>query len=99
MTSTKINHLKKQYTFVCNAYVAKFCKKQEMDFEGWVADTTGGIACCNDFFFNLYDIALDVNTKQPKCAIVSWYYQNIDNPQKSINYYSFTKGLRVSHIK
>ena len=99
MKTTKLNELKKQYEFVCNEYVTKFCNKQQMDFEGWVGDTVGGIACCNDFFFNFQDIVWDVNSKQPKGAIVDWYYENLEIPEKSINYFSYTKGLRVSELK
>ena len=91
--------LKKQYEFVCNEYVTKFCNKQEMDFIGWVADIVGGIACCNDFYFNFQDIVWDINSKQPKGAIVDWYYENLETPEKSINYFSYTKGLRVSELK
>jgi len=35
MGTTKLKELKKQYEFVCNEYVTKFCNKQGMDFEGW----------------------------------------------------------------
>ena len=42
MGTTKTYELKKQYEFVCNEYVTKFCNKQEMDFEGWVGDIVGG---------------------------------------------------------
>lgn len=94
-----INDLKKQYELVCNEYVKIFCKKQELDFEGWVGDTVGGIAYCSDFYFNFHDIVWDVNSKQPKGAIIDWYYGNLDMPEKSINYFSYTKGLRVSDLK
>lgn len=99
MSTLKLNKLKEQYEFVCNEYVNAFIKKQSMSFNGWVGDEIGGIALCNDFYFNFQDIVWDVNTKQPKGSIVDWYYQNLDTPEKSINYYSYTKGLRVSEIK
>ncbi len=99
MKTTKLNELKKQYEFVCNEYVTKFCNKQEMDFEGWVGDTIGGIAYCNDFYFNFQDIVWDINSKQPKGVIIDWYYENLEIPEKSINYFSYTKGLRVSELK
>ena len=66
-----------------------------MDFYGWVGDTVGGVACCNDFFFNFQDIVWDINSKQPKGLIVEWYYDSVDNIEKSINYYSYTKGLSI----
>jgi hypothetical protein len=94
-----INELKTQYENVCNEYIKKFCKKQEMEFEGWVGDSVGGVACCNDFFFNFQDIVWDINSKQVKGTIVNWYYENLEFIEKSINYYSYTKGLRVSELK
>lgn len=94
----KINKLKKQYELVCNQYVDLFCKKQDMSFNGWVGNTIGGIALCNDFYFNFHDIVWDINSNQPKGSIIDWYYDNLENTEKSINYYSYTKGLRVSQI-
>jgi hypothetical protein len=99
MKTTKLNKLKRQYEFVCNEYVTKFCNKQEMNFEGWICNTVGDVACCNDFYFNFQDIVCDINTKQPKGAIIDWYYSNLDEPEKSINYYSYTKGLRITDLK
>ena len=90
----KLKDLKNQYELVCNEYVRLFCKKQEMEFYGWAAQVVGEVACCNDFYFNFSDIVLDVNTMQPKSAIIDWYYNDIE-----INYYSYTKGLRVKDIK
>ena len=87
---SKLN-LKKQYEFVCNEYVIIFCDKQEIDFDGWVGDTIGGIACCNDFYFNFQDIVWDVNSNQPKGTIIDWYSQNLYSPENSKNYYSYTK--------
>ena len=95
----KISLLKKRYEFLCNEYVRLFCEKQEMDFECWVAGVVGQIACCNDFYFNFQDIVWDVNFNQPKGAIIDWYYENLDFPEKSINYFSYTKGLRINDIK
>jgi len=91
----KIKQLKETYEFACNEYVQKFCKKQEMTNEGWVNDDVGDIALCSDFFFNLHDIVWDINSKQPKWKIIDWYYDNLDTPEKAINYYSYTKGLRI----
>jgi hypothetical protein len=99
MGTTKLNNLKKQYEFVCNEYVTKFCNKQKMDFEGWVGDTVGGIAYCSDFYFNFQDIVWDLNSKQTQGAIVDWYYSCLEEAEKSINYYSYTKGLTVSDLK
>lgn len=98
MGTMKIKKLKETYEFACNEYLQKFCNKQEMDNEGWVNDDVGSIALCSDFYFHLHDIVLDINSKQPKGQIIDWYYENLDTPEKSINYYSYTKGLRISDI-
>ena len=87
------------YCKICNDYILAFEKKQDIVFEGWVGDTIGGIAYCSDFYFNFQDIVWDINSKQPKGAIVDWYYENLETPEKSINYFSYTKGLRVSELK
>jgi len=93
-----LKKLQKDYYNICNEYIDAFIKKQSMSFNGWVADTVGSIACCNDFYFSFQDIVWDVNSKQPKGAIVDWYYDNLETPEKSINYFSYTKGLRVSGL-
>ena len=33
-----------EYANICNKIVAKFCKKQEIEFDFWVSDEAGGIA-------------------------------------------------------
>ena len=91
-----LKKLQKDYYNICNEYIDAFIKKQSMSFNGWVGNTIGGIAYCNDFYFNFQDIVWDINSKQPKGAIVDWYYENLEVAEKSINYYSYTKELRVS---
>ena len=58
-------NLKEKYEKVCNEYVEEFCKKQDMEFMFWVADVVGNVVCCSVFYFNLYCIVWDVNSKQP----------------------------------
>jgi hypothetical protein len=90
-----MNNLKIKYEKICHQYIEKFCEKNELDFEGWVGDIVGSIAYCSDMFLNFQDIVWDINSDQPKRLIVEWYYNSVDNPLKSINYYSYTKGFRV----
>jgi hypothetical protein len=70
-----------------------------MTNEGWVNNDVGGIVLCSDFYFNLHDIILDINSEQPKGQIIDWYYENLDSPEKTINYYSYTKGIRIADIR
>jgi len=95
----KIEKLKKDYERVCNQYMKLFCEKQDLGFDGFVNDDIGGIALCSDFFFNFQDIVWDVNAKIAKGVIIEWYDAQLENPEKAINYYSYTKGLRHKDIK
>lgn len=101
----KLQELNKQYEFVCNELVQKFCNKQQIDFDGWVADEIGGLAsfACQ-YFFNLSDIILDLNLKQPKGFILDWQSDGVDfnmfnDNQQHINYKSYTMGLRYEQLK
>lgn len=98
MKTTKLHLLKKQYEDACLNYVHKFCNRQDMDFEHWVGDEIGGVAACSDMFFNFSDIILDVNTQQGKGLIVDWYYECLDNENKTINYRSWIMGLRFDDL-
>lgn len=97
--SKKIEKLKRDYEKACNQYMKLFCEKQDMYFDGFVNDDIGGIALCSDFFFNFQDIVWDVNAKIPKGVIIEWYDAQMENPERAINYYSYTKGLRHKDIK
>jgi len=82
-----------------NYYIDKFCKKQELTFDGWVGDEVGGIAWFGDvLFFNFQDIVWDINSKQDKDLIINWIYESLDNQEKAINYFSYSKGLRYNDI-
>ena len=94
---SKIEELSKRYENLCNEYILEFCLKQELDFEGWVGSIVGGIAMCNDYFFDFSDIVYDINTNQPPDMIISWHNDNIES-DKNINYYSYTKGLRIKDL-
>ena len=90
-----IEKLKKQYEGCCNQYAKAFCKKQGFEFDGFVGDDIGGIVMCNDMFLNLHDVVWDVNSNQPKGLISEWYYSCFEDPQNSINYFAYTKGVRI----
>jgi hypothetical protein len=94
-----MENIKKIYEAACNEYAAIFCKKQGLYFDGWVADDVGGVACCSDFYLGLHDIVWDINSKQRKGLILRWYDESLKNHPKSVNYYSYTKGLRYKDLK
>ena len=86
--------LKENIELLCNEYVKRFSEKQEVYFDYWVAEIIGETAVLGDYCFNFSDIKLDIDTDQPKGLIFNWYNDNIENEGKSINYFSYTLGLR-----
>ncbi len=99
MKESKRKKLQNDYESVANAYLAEFCEKQELQFESWVGDIVGGIAMFGDYYFDFSDIVWDINSNQPPNTIFAWYEENLQIPDKSINYFSYTKGLRVSKLE
>ena len=95
----KIQELKKQYEQVVNEYIKVFCKKQDLHLEHWVGNNIGEIACFGDvFFFNFSDIVYDINSNQPEGLIIEWLYESIENEEKCINFYSYSRGLRYQDL-
>jgi len=94
----KPTKLQSDYEKVCHAYMETFLKKQGMTDYFWAGDIIGGITFVEDYFFNFNDIVWDINSNQPKGTILNWHNENIANPEKSINYFSYTKGLRNSDL-
>jgi hypothetical protein len=100
-----LKELNRQYEFLCNEFIRKFCKKQGIIFDGWVGDEIGGIAIFScQYFFDLPDIIFDLTTKQPKCNILNWQSEgvefNMENEnQLHINYKSYAMGLRYEKLK
>lgn len=93
--------LKRNFEKACTDYIEYFCKKQDIEFEFWIADEIGGIAafCCAEHFFNLTDIILDINSDQPKNFILDWQNESTDYSLRHddnlyINYSSYIKGAR-----
>jgi hypothetical protein len=99
MKESERKKLQKDYESIANAYLAEFCKKQELEFDGWVGDIVGGVAMFGDFFFSFPDIVWDINSNQPPHLIIAWYDDNLRIIEKSINYFSYTKGLRISQLE
>lgn len=96
--------LSKLYKDVCNEYVRLFCKKQGLDFDGWVGNEVGGIAAfSSQYFFGINDIVLDIDTDQKKYLILEWQSDVVEHNMfsaniQNINYKSYTMGLRYEHL-
>ena len=82
--------IKEQYENAVNNYIVKFYEKQDMEFNGWVADEIGEIAEVNDFYFNFSDIKKDIDLKAKKGLIIDWYNECVD-AETNINYRTWLK--------
>jgi hypothetical protein len=93
--------LKQQFENIVDQYLTLFCEKQEVhqDNNDWCAGDVGGVIEINDAYLNFDEIRLDIDTNQPKGAIFKWWWENDYLNNKQINYYSYTKGLRVKDLK
>lgn len=93
-------NLKKRYESICQDYIDVFCEKQELEFDGWIADEIGGVASfVSQYFFTIDDIAFDINNDIPVGLILSWQDDSISNDSEfKINYRSYSKGLRYSDL-
>lgn len=92
-------NLQKRYEKVVTEYIQIFSDKQELEFEYWIGDIKGGVACFSEiYFYNFQDIVWDINSKQSEGLIKKWFNDSIDNHEKAINYFSYSKGLRFDDI-
>lgn len=67
-----IPELKSLRELLSKEYIDKFCKKQDLAFDGWVANIIGGMASFNDgaYHFDFLDICFDLETRQKHNAIL-----------------------------
>lgn len=102
LTKNKKDYTKaiKEYKLTCNKIANLFSEKQDLEFDGWVADDIGGIASfvCQ-YFFNMGDMVLDLSTNQEAGFILDWQNDGVEAHFKNentnnINYRSYIMGLR-----
>ena len=98
-SSLSISEIKERLDNCIDLYTDLFCQKQEVYADGWIGQIKGGINCFADAFLSFDDIRTDLELDAPKGLIFSWYWDNVENEGKAINYYSYIKGLRIADIK
>ncbi len=94
----EIKEIKQQLDNCIDLYTDLFCKKQEVYADGWIGQIKGGINCFSDAYLSFEDIRNDLELDAPKGLIFEWYWDNVENPDKAINYYSYINGLRIKDI-
>ena len=98
-SSLSISEIKERLDNCIDLYTDLFCQKQEVYADGWIGEIKGGINCFADAFLSFDDIRTDLELDAPKGLIFAWYWDNVENQGKAINYYSYVLGLRISDIK
>ena len=98
-SSLSISEIKERLDNCIDLYTDLFCQKQDCYADGWIGNIKGGINCFADCYLSFEDIRIDLEMEVPKGEIWNWYWDNIENEGKAINYYSYVKGLRIKDIK
>ena len=95
--------LKQRYEAVADAYLKRFIKKQDIDFDGWVGNVGDIAAFCCQYFFNLDDIRYDIDNDCEVGLILRWQEDGVEHDMSGgfdhINYHSYHKGLRYKDLK
>jgi len=99
MEKLTIKEIKERLDNCIDLYTDLFCKKHEVYADGWIGQIKGGINCFSDAYLSFEDIRIDLEMNVPKDKIWKWYWDNVENEGKQINYYSYVLGLRISDIK
>lgn len=82
LTQNMPNQLIDKHEQTCHQVIEAFCAKQDLDFEYWVGDAVGEIACFGDvLYFNYSDIVLDLRNNYPKGKIIDWLYHDLEYNQ------------------
>lgn len=80
--------------------IKAFEKKQGVSFQFFVSDYVTGVACFGDvLYLNISDIWYDLLTEQPKGLIINWLEDCLENENKTINYHSYSIGLRFEDVE
>jgi hypothetical protein len=98
-SSLSISEIKKRLDNCIDLYTDLFCQKQEVYAAGWIGEIKGGINCFADAYLSFEDIRTDLELDAQKGMVFEWYWDNVENEGKAINYYSYVLGLRISDIK
>ena len=84
-----------QYEKACNGIGRQFEKKQEIEFDGWVANDIGSVAgFIGQYYFNMEDMIYDLTTDQPKDMILDWQDYVVTTEKTHVNYRAYSKGMR-----
>ena len=86
MPKSLIERISREYEVVVLQYIDLFSKKQDLDFEFWVAEEVGEIACFGDhYYFKFSDIKVDLERNVPKHSIIDWLEDSMNREDEMLN--------------
>lgn len=95
--------LREKLNLVLLEYISTFEKKQGLHLEFAVSDDLMGVLSFGDvLFINIENVIYDIDNKVKKGVVVDWIYDSLEQYKiegKSINFESYSKGLRYEHLK
>ncbi len=98
LNKEQVNTLKELYNNVVKIYIDQFCEKHEIDFDSWIGDNVGEIACIGDYYFNFSDIKFDIDNNVPEKYIFNWYNIVLELHEQNkdiLNFKSYCKGAPI----
>ena len=98
--------LQTRYKRAVKDYIEFFEEKEEMEFEGWVADQWGGVALVSDYTIDFLDIKYSIDHELDAGFILQWMNDSVEDAMgrevgdsRNINLSSYHKGLRYTDLK
>lgn len=84
--------LKEKYEELVNQYLKKFNEKQGYEFDDWVGNDIGGIACfIEQYFFHFDDIRYDIDNNIESGIIFKWQDYCVEHGNPHMNYKTYSK--------
>ena len=88
--------LKSNYRQAANAYLIEFCRKHDLENDGWIGGDAGGVANCSDYCVDMQTIVDDINLDAPEAEFFKWYEYRLELGMLGVkvlpNFRSWIKG-------
>lgn len=92
--------LKKKYEEVVMQYVNSFCKKHDLDFEGWVGDIVGEWCFLDGLNISFDQIKTDIDNDIESSVFWNYYhYDSIDMKTGLPNGLSYENYIKIKGLK
>lgn len=83
--------LSEKYNKICQKYIDAFAILHEIDFEGWVGDKVGDVACFADYYFDFDIIRYVIDEGISFTYLSDWFYFSDQFPNAAIKISAYCK--------